>query len=66
MTDCNPSAKTNGTGDYLLGLNTPWFLNTSTTMGTVEFTGFEITSTNAVGADFAMPVARSRTIPALI
>ena len=35
-------------------------------MGTVELTGLEITKTKALGAVVAMPVARSRTIPALI
>ena len=51
---------------YLLGLKTLCFLNTSTTMGTVEFTGLEMTRTNAFGQVFAIPVARSRTMPALI
>lgn len=51
---------------YLLGSKTPCFLKTSATIGTVEFTGFEMTSTYAFGAVVAMPVARSRTIPALI
>ena len=55
-----------GEGNYLLGLNTPCFLKTSTTMGTVELTGFEMTSTKALGAAVAIPVARSRTMPALI
>jgi hypothetical protein len=41
-------------------------LKTSATMGTVELTGLEITRTKALGAVVAMPVARSRTIPALI
>jgi hypothetical protein len=35
-------------------------------MGTIEFTGFVITSTNAFGAAVATPTARSRTMPALI
>lgn len=35
-------------------------------MGTVEFTGLEITSTNALGAVVAIAVARSLMIPALI
>lgn len=35
-------------------------------MGTVELTGLEITRMKALGAAVAMPVARSRTIPALI
>ena len=51
---------------HLFGSNTPCFLKTSATIGTVELTGFEITSTNALGAVVAMPTARSRTIPALI
>lgn len=51
---------------HLFGSNTPCFLKTSATMGTVEFTGLEITRTNALGAVVAIPVARSRTIPALI
>jgi len=50
----------------LLGLKTPCFLNTSATMGTVELTGLEMTRTNAFGAAVAIPVARSRTMPALI
>jgi len=51
---------------YLLGSKTPCFLKTSATMGTVELTGLEITRTKALGAVVAMPVARSRTMPALI
>lgn len=51
---------------YRLGSKTPCFLKTSATMGTVELTGLEITRTKALGAVVAMPVARSRTIPALI
>jgi len=51
---------------HLLGSKTPCFLKTSTTMGTVELTGFEMTRTNAFGAVVAMPAARSRTIPPLI
>jgi hypothetical protein len=51
---------------YLFGSKTPCFLKTSATMGTVELTGLEITRTTAFGAVVAMPVARSRTIPALI
>jgi hypothetical protein len=35
-------------------------------MGTVEFTGFEMTHTNAFGQFSAMAVARSLTMPALI
>jgi hypothetical protein len=35
-------------------------------MGTIEFTGFVITRTNAFGAAVATPTARSRTMPALI
>ena len=42
------------------------FLKTSATMGTVELTGFEITRTNALGAVFAIAVARSRMMPPLI
>lgn len=52
--------------NHLLGSKTPCCLKTSATIGTVELTGLEITRTNAFGAFFAMPVARSRTIPALI
>lgn len=55
-----------GLGMYLLGSKTPCFLKTSATIGTVELTGLEMTKTNALGAVVAMPVARSRTIPALI
>jgi len=51
---------------HLLGSNMPCFLNTSATIGTVELTGFEMTSTNALGDVVAISVARSRTIPALI
>ena len=51
---------------HLLASNTPCFLNTSATIGTVELTGLEMTRTNALGAAVAIPVARSRTIPALI
>ena len=50
----------------LLGSNTPCFLNTSATIGTVELTGLEMTRTNALGAVVAIPVAKSRTMPALI
>lgn len=39
---------------------------TSETMGTVELTGFEMTAIKAVGQYFAHPVARVRTIPALM
>ena len=53
-------------GTNLLGSYTPCFLKTSATIGTVELTGLEITSTKALGAVVAIPVARSRTIPALI
>lgn len=35
-------------------------------MGTVELTGLEMTSTKALGALVAIPVARSLTMPALI
>ena len=51
---------------YRLGSKTLCFLKTSATMGTVELTGFEITRTNALGAVFAMAVARSRMMPPLI
>lgn len=51
---------------YRLGSNTPNFLKTSATMGTVEFTGLEMTRTKALGAVVAIPAARSLTIPALI
>ena len=54
------------TSPYFLGSKTPCFLKTSATMGTVELTGLEITSTKALGATVAMPVARSLTMPALI
>ena len=50
----------------LLGSKTPCFFRTSATIGTVELTGLEITRTKALGAAVAIPVARSRTIPALI
>ena len=53
-------------GAYFFGSNTPFCLKTSATMGTVELTGLEMTRTNALGAVVAMPVARSRTMPALI
>lgn len=53
-------------GTYRLGSKTPCFLKTSATMGTVELTGLEMTRTKALGAVFAMPVARSLMIPALI
>ena len=49
-----------------LGSKTLAFLRTSAAMGTVELTGLEMTRTNALGAVLAIPVARSRTIPALI
>lgn len=51
---------------YFLGSKTPCFLKTSATMGTVELTGLEMTSTKALGAVVAIPVARSLTMPALI
>ena len=43
----------------LLGSNTPCFLNTSATIGTVELTGFETTSMKAPGTVAAMLVASS-------
>lgn len=55
-----------GSRTYFLGLNTPCFFSTSHTMGTVEFTGFEITRTKAPGQFLATPSAKSRMIPALI
>ncbi len=51
---------------YRLGSYTPFFLRTSATMGTVELTGLEMTSTKALGECSAMPTAMSRTMPALI
>jgi len=51
---------------YRFGSKTPCFLRTSATIGTVELTGLEMTRTKAFGAAFAIPVARSFTIPALI
>lgn len=51
---------------YRFGSKTSCFLKTSATMGTVELTGFEITRTNALGAVFAMAVARSWMMPPLI
>lgn len=59
------SGKQAGT-THFLGSKTPCFLRTSATIGTVELTGLEMTRTNALGAVVAIPVARSRTIPALI
>lgn len=50
---------------YRLGSYTPCFLKTSATMGTVELTGLEMTSTNALGEVVAIPVAKSLTIPPL-
>ncbi len=51
---------------HFFGSNTPFCLKTSATIGTVELTGLEMTKTKALGAVLAMPVARSRTMPALI
>jgi hypothetical protein len=48
------------------GSYTECFLRTSATMGTVEFTGLEMTRMKAFGQVVAIAVARSRTIPALI
>ena len=50
----------------LLGSNTPCFLSTSATISTVELTGFEMTSTKALGTMVTMPVARLHTMQALI
>ncbi|KAH3659902.1 hypothetical protein OGATHE_005947 [Ogataea polymorpha] len=54
------------TPNNLRGLKIPFFLKTSANTGTVELTGFEITSTVASGQVSAMPVASSEQIPALI
>lgn len=54
------------TATHLFGSKTPAFLRTSATIGTVELTGLEITSTKAFGQAEAIPVAKSRTMPALI
>ena len=48
------------------GLNTPAFLRVSATIGTVEFTGFEIMRRWASGAEVATAEARSRTMEALV
>ena len=42
------------------------FLSTSTAIGTVEFTGFEMIFRSAFGQYFATPMVKSLTIPALI
>lgn len=39
-------------------------LKTSAAIGTVELTGLEMMATSALGEYFAIPAARSRTIPA--
>mmetsp|Transcript_8810 Transcript_8810/g.21281 ORF Transcript_8810/g.21281 Transcript_8810/m.21281 type:complete len:215 (-) Transcript_8810:285-929(-) len=48
------------------GLYFPAFLRTSAAMGTVEFTGFEMTPIRASGQWSATPCTRVRTIPALM
>lgn len=48
------------------GSNALYFFSTSTAMGTVEFTGFEIMFKIALGQYFATPTVKSLTIPALI
>lgn len=48
------------------GSNTPAFSRVDATMGTVEFTGFEITRMSAVGETRATDDARSRTMDALV
>ena len=48
-----------------LGSNTLCDLSTSANTGTRELTGFEMTSTNACGADLAMPSAMPYAIEAL-
>ena len=48
------------------GSNTPAFSRVDATIGTVEFTGLEITRIWAVGATRATAVARSRTMDAFV
>jgi hypothetical protein len=49
-----------------LASNTPAAFRTSAAMGTVEFTGLEMTKTNALGQNCATPSMRPLTMPALI
>ena len=51
---------------HFFGLNTPCFLKTSTTMGTVELTGLEMMAMWASGATRPIADARSRTMEALV
>jgi hypothetical protein len=52
------------TPKILAGSKTPNCFIVSATIGTVEFTGLEITAIKAVGQYFAQPIANFLTIPA--
>src|SRR5579859_3154667 len=69
ISEVNVDARTTSrvvTPKSFLGLKTFWDLRTSATMGTVEFTGLEMTRIKASGQLVAIPLARSLTMPALI